>query len=405
MSALFPFRALRPAPSVAARVASVPYDVVNAAEARDLAAGNPLSFLRVTRSEIDLEPDVNPYDARVYARAVENLAELTRTAPLVVDDEPSLYAYRLRMGRHEQIGLAGCFSVDEYDRGLIKKHEKTRKDKEDDRTRHITDLRAQTGLVFLTYKASVAVNAIVARVVAGKPEYDFVAPDGVVHTLWRVTGSDRDALVSAFGTLDALYIADGHHRAASASRAHHALVASGTASEDSARFVAVAFPDEQMQILPYNRIVKDLGKHTPESLLAAIRAVAPVTDGGATPARAGLVSMFLDGRWHSIQLPVPAAGTSRADALDVEVLQRRILEPVLGVGDPRTDKRVDFVGGIRGTGELERLVSSGQAAVAFSMYPVGIDDLMAIADAGGIMPPKSTWFEPKLRDGLLVHVV
>jgi uncharacterized protein (DUF1015 family) len=403
MSALFPFRALRPAASVAGRVASVPYDVVNTAEARDLAAGNPLSFLHVTRSEIDLPADVDPYDAAVYARAGSNLATLTTEAPLIEDTEPSLYCYQLRMGAHEQTGLAGCFSVDEYDRDLIKKHEKTRRDKEDDRTRHITELRAQTGLVFLTYKGSVEVNAIVARVMRGTPEYDFTAPDGVVHTLWRVTGSDRDALVAAFANLDALYIADGHHRAASASRAHHALVGAGTATEDSSRFVAVAFPDEQMQIFPYNRVVKDLAGHSAASLLEAIGAVAPVTPGASLPGRAGLVSMFLDGAWYTIALPAPEAGASRADSLDVDVLQRRVLEPLLRVGDPRVDKRIDFVGGIRGTDELERLVTSGLAAVAFSMHPVTIADLMAIADAGGIMPPKSTWFEPKLRDGLLVH--
>jgi uncharacterized protein (DUF1015 family) len=403
MSALFPFRALRPAASVAARVASVPYDVVNAAEARDLAADNPLSFLHVTRSEIDLPADVDPYDPSVYARAAANLAALTTNAPLIEDDEPSLYCYRLRMGTHEQVGLAGCFSVEEYDRDLVKKHEKTRRDKEDDRTRHITELRAQTGLVFLTYKASVDVNTIVARVMAGAPEYDFTAPDGVVHTLWRVTGVACDALVAAFARLDALYIADGHHRAASASRACHALVAAGTATQDSSRFVAVAFPDEQMQIFAYNRVVKDLAGHSTSSLVDAIRAIAPVTPGTPVPGRAGLVSMFLDATWYSIALPAPEPGASRADSLDVDVLQRRILEPILRVGDPRVDKRIDFVGGIRGTGELERLVTSGRAAVAFSMYPVGIGDLMAIADAGGIMPPKSTWFEPKLRDGLLVH--
>jgi uncharacterized protein (DUF1015 family) len=403
MSALYPFRALRPAASVAARVASVPYDVVNAAEARELAAGNPLSFLRVTRSEIDLPPDLDPYDAQVYARAIENLAALTVSAPLVVDDEPSLYCYRLRMGRHEQVGLAGCFSVDEYDRGLVKKHEKTRKDKEDDRTRHITGLRAQTGLVFLTYKASADVDAIVARVVTNPPEYEFTAPDDVVHTVWRVGGGDRDALVKAFAALEALYIADGHHRAASASRAFHALAREGQGTDDSARFVAVAFPDQQMQILPYNRVVKDLADQTPASLIEAINPVARVTPGTPVPPGPGHASMYMDGRWYSIALPTPEAGAARADTLDVEVLQRFVLEPLLGVGDPRTDKRIDFVGGIRGTAELERLVDSGRAAVAFSMHAVGIDDLMAIADAGGIMPPKSTWFEPKLRDGLLIH--
>lgn len=403
MSVLHPFRALRPAPGAAALVASVPYDVVDTTEARELASGSPLNFLHVTRAEIDLPADVYPYDASVYEQAASNLAALTAGAPLLVDDEASLYCYRLKMGDHEQVGLAGCFSVDEYDRGLVRKHEKTRPDKEDDRTRHITTLRAQTGLVFLTYKASAGVDAIVSRVVNRAPEYDFVADDGVTHTVWRVGGAERDELVRAFAALDALYIADGHHRAASASRAHQALLARGEATTDSSRFVAVAFPDQQVQILAYNRIVRDLAGHTPESLLKELARVGRLSPGEPIPSRAGRVSMFLDGQWHSIDLPPAAESASRADSLDVEVLQRRILEPLFKVGDPRTDKRIDFVGGIRGTAELERIVTSGRAAVAFSLYPVDVDDLMAIADAGGIMPPKSTWFEPKLRDGLLVH--
>lgn len=405
MSALYPFRAVRPVPSVAARVASVPYDVVSAAEARALAEGNPLSFLHVTRSEIDLPAEVSPYDDRVYARAVANFVTLIGDAPLVIEKEASIYCYRLRRGTHEQIGIAGCFSLDEYERGAIRKHETTRRDKEDDRTRHITELRAQTGLVFLTHKASPAIGAVMARATARAPLYDFTASDDVAHTMWRVESEDRDALIQAFGALDALYIADGHHRAASALRAHQALSAAGMGTQESARFLAVAFPDDQMQILPYNRVVKDLAGTSPVALLAAIAGVATVTPGGPEPPRAGVVSMFLDGQWYSVELPRPSPGAPHAEALDVAVLQRRILEPFLGSGDPRTDKRIDFVGGIRGTGELERLVASGRAAVAFSLFPVGIADLMAIADADGIMPPKSTWFEPKLRDGLLVHTI
>jgi uncharacterized protein (DUF1015 family) len=405
MSALFPFKALRPAPEAAARVASVPYDVVNADEARALAAGNPLSFLHVTRSEIDLPAETNPYDALVYAQAAANLEALKRAAPLVIDDEPSLYCYRLRMGTHEQIGLAGCFSVAEYDRGLVKKHEKTRRDKEDDRTRHIIELRAQTGLVFLTYRASAGVDRIVARVSTGSPLYDFVAPDQVAHTVWRVTGSDRDALVAAFAELDALYIADGHHRAASASRARQTLAEQGARMADAERFVAVAFPDNQMQVLPYNRVVGDLAGHTPESFLEALGRVGDLAPGDPRPASAGAVAVFMAGRWYTLRLPSPAADVPHADRLDVEVLQQQVLGPILKVGDPRSDKRIDFVGGIRGPAELERLVNSGKAAVAFSMFPVGVRDLMSIADAGGIMPPKSTWFEPKLRDGLLVHLI
>lgn len=405
MSQLFPFRALRPAPRVAPEVASVPYDVVNTDEARSLAAGKPLSFLHVTRSEIDLAADVGPYDAAVYAKAVANLAALRREAPLVEDDEPSLYLYQLRMGTHVQTGVAGCFAVDEYDRGLVKKHEKTRKDKEDDRTRHITELRAQTGLVFLTHTRTESIDEAARVAAQGAPLYEFTAPDGVAHIVWRLTGESVDRFVSAFGELEALYIADGHHRAASASRARQALRAAGHASTEADRFVAVAFPDEQMQILPYNRVVKDLNGHTAESFVSALRDIGRLAPGSSVPEGPGEVSVLVGGRWHVLQLPQPDPGASRADSLDVEVLQARVLGPLLGVGDPRTDKRIDFVGGIRGTAELERLVAGGHAAVAFSLYPVSVADLMSIADAGGIMPPKSTWFEPKLRDGLLIHEI
>jgi uncharacterized protein (DUF1015 family) len=401
MSFLAPFRALRPAPEAAAEVAAVPYDVVSTDEARTLAAGHPLNFLHVTRPEIDLPPGTNPYDASVYAQGTRNFEDLKRAAPLVQDDEPSLYFYRLRMGGHEQIGLTGVFSIDEYNRGLVKKHEKTRKDKEDDRTRHMVELRAQTGVVFLTYRASPAVDAIARRVAATRPLYELTASDGVTHTMWRVAGDDVRAIVAAFGALPALYIADGHHRAASAARAHDAL----PQSREGATFIATAFPDTSVRILPYNRVVKDLAGKTPDDLLAALGPMVVPGAGVATPRRRGDVAMYLAGAWHTLRLPAAAPGTARADALDVEVLQRLVLEPHLGVGDPRTDKRIDFVGGVRGTAELERLVTSGQAAVAFSLYPVGMDDLMAIADAGGIMPPKSTWFEPKLRDGLLIHLI
>ena len=401
MSQLRPFRALHPAPAVAHRVASVPYDVVNTEEARALAATEPLSFLRVTRSEVDLPADTHPYADVVYAQAVANFEDLKRAAPMQLDDTPSLYFYRLTMRGHVQVGLAGCFSVDEYDRGLIKKHEKTRKEKEDDRTRHISELRAQTGVVFLTYRHSFAVDRITARVIATPPLFAFTADDGIRHELWRVVGPDVDALVAAFAELPALYIADGHHRAASASRAKAALNGAG----ESAAFIAVAFPETEMQILPYNRVVKDLAGHTPESLVEALRTRVAVKPGAPTPSRAGCVSMYVGGAWYELTLPTPASGTPRDAALDVAVLQSQVLEPVLKVGDPRTDKRIDFVGGLRGTGELERLVNSGAAAVAFSMVATTIEDLMAIADAGGIMPPKSTWFEPKLRDGLLVHLI
>jgi uncharacterized protein (DUF1015 family) len=401
MSVVRPFRALRPARESAAAVSSVPYDVVHTDEARRLAAGNPLSFLHVTRSEIDLPDATDPYSAQVYEKARRNLATLRADAPLVEEDEPSIYFYRLRMGGHEQTGIAACFSLDEYDQNLIKKHERTRRDKEDDRTRHIVELRAQTGVVFLTYKASDAVDRLSRAVTADEPIYDFRADDGIHHTIWKASSQEATAVVDAFRAIPALYIADGHHRAASAARAR-ATVGGGEADS----FIAVAFPDTQMHILPYNRTVKDLAGRTPAQFLEALGTRVPVRAGSAKPSGKGHVSMFLDGAWYAIDLSAAApADASRASALDVALLHHHVLDPLLAVGDVRTDKRIDFVGGARGTAALEEAVGSGRAAVAFSMHPVTIDDLMSIADEGGIMPPKSTWFEPKLRDGLLVHTI
>jgi uncharacterized protein (DUF1015 family) len=409
MATLAPFRALRPTPASAARVAAVPYDVVNTEEAQALAAGNPLSFLHVSRAEIDLPADTNPYADAVYAKAVANFSTLKGAAPLVDEDAPSLYVYRLRMGTHVQTGVAGTFSVDEYNRDIIKKHERTRKDKEDDRTRHITELRAQTGPVFLTYPDSAAVDAVVAKVTAGTPLFDFTAADGIQHTIWRADADAQEALVSGFAAIPALYIADGHHRAASAARACEkfsgAAAGGDTHGAPWAFFLAVAFPDNQMQVLPYNRIVKDLNGHTAASLLAKLREQFAVIEGPATPSRKGEVAMYLDGQWYTISLGEAPAGLSAADRLDVSRLQDTVLTPLLGIGDVRSDKRIDFVGGARGTAELEKHVNGGRFAVAFSMFPVSVADLMQISDAGGIMPPKSTWFEPKLRDGLLNHVI
>jgi uncharacterized protein (DUF1015 family) len=407
MASIHPFRALRPAPETAASVSSVPYDVVSAEEARQLAAGNPLSFLHVTRSEIDLPPGTDPYANSVYELARENLARLREAAPLVLEDGPSLYVYRLRMGSHEQTGITGCFSVDEYEQDVIKKHERTRRDKEDDRTRHIVDLRAQTGVVFLTYRSAADVDAVVTRATAGQPLYDFTAADGVQHTVWRVGDADAQALQQAFARIPALYIADGHHRAASAARARAALQTQvGGGAADAETFIAVAFPHDQMQILPYHRTVKDLAGRTADDFLAELRKKFPVTDGTPSPSRKGVVSMYVAGRWYSIDLSkAKPQDDTHASTLDVALLQYHVLEQVLGIGDIRSDKRIDFVGGARGTSSLEQAVNSGKAAVAFSMYPVTIDDLMTISDAGGIMPPKSTWFEPKLRDGLLVHLI
>ncbi len=406
MATIHPFRALRPDPARAAAVSSVPYDVVTTEEAREFARNNPFSFLRVTRSEIDLPPDADPYAARVYQRARENFQKLRETAPLIVEDAPSLYFYRLKMGQHEQTGLAGCFSVDEYERDIIRKHERTRRDKEDDRTRHIIELRAQTGIVFLVYRAVQEVDAIARRAVGTEPLYDFTAEDGVQHTVWRVAGEDSSTLVAAFGRIPSLYIADGHHRAASAARARDEMRGRPGVTPEVGTFIAVAFPDNQVRILPYNRTVKDLAGRTAAQFLKMLGDRLPVTDGSATPRRKGEVGMYLGGKWYAIDLSrAQPEDASRASRLDVALLQRAVLEQLLGVGDVRTDKRIDFIGGARGTRALEQAVDSGKAAVAFSLFPVTIDDLMAISDAGGIMPPKSTWFEPKLRDGLLVHVI
>jgi uncharacterized protein (DUF1015 family) len=404
MALIFPFAALRPAPHAAAAVAAVPYDVVTVEEARALAAGNPLSFLHVSRAEIDLPAGTDPYADAVYERAAENFNDLRSRAPLVEEDTSTYYVYQLQMNAHVQTGIAACFSIDEYDNGSIKKHEKTRPDKEDDRTRHMLAISAQTGPVFLTYARSAVVDDVVSRVTSADPLFDFVAPDGIRHRIWTVPPPDHAAIVDGFASIPALYIADGHHRAASAARARRALSKRGDGEHD--RVMAVAFPDNQMLILPYNRVVKDLDAMSPAQFLDRLRAEFRVTESSSdTPSRRGQVMMYLVDRWYDIDVSPARHGRDAASALDVALVQDAVLGPMLGIADVRTDKRIDFVGGIRGAGELKRIVDSGAWAVAFSLYPVTVADLMAIADAGGIMPPKSTWFEPKLRDGLLSHLI
>ena len=410
MATLHPFRALRPTADNARDIAAVPYDVVNIEEARALADGHPLSFLHVSRAEIELPAGSDPYADAVYQRAAENFARLRATA-LVVEDEPSVYFYRLQMSGHVQTGLAACFSIDEYDRDIIKKHERTRRDKEDDRTKHMLALGAQTGPVFLTYRAAEDIDRIALRVAKGAPIIDFTATDDVRHTLWRVGGEDRDALVAAVGRIPALYIADGHHRAASAARARSEMRARGLTGAslgdgaDAGTVLAVAFPHNQVQILSYNRTVKDLAGLSPDEFLAAVRSTFQVEPGQAAPARRGDISMYFQGAWHTLRPRVWPQASDPIGSLDASVLQDGLLAPVLKIADVRTDKRIDFVGGARGTKALEQLVDAGKAAVAFSLYPVSVADLMAVSDAGEIMPPKSTWFEPKLRDGLLIHQI
>jgi uncharacterized protein (DUF1015 family) len=409
MATIRAFRALRPTTEKAHLVSAVPYDVVNTAEARELAAGNPLSFLHVSRPEIDLPDGIDIHSDEVYAKAGQNFEKLRAEAPLFVEDSPSLYVYRLQMGEHSQTGIAACCSIDEYDSDIVRKHERTRKDKEDDRTRHMLTISAQTGPVFLTYRGRDDINDLVIRAQQQDPLFDFEAPDGVVHTIWLVTPEDRDLMIEYFKQVPLVYIADGHHRAASASRARAKLQTTdgNSADQEYNFFLTVLFPADQLQILPYNRIVKELNGMTTGQFLSAVSEKFDVSDAPSpTPSQKSEICMYLDGRWHRLTLP---AGTTvpidPISSLDVSVLQDRMLDPLLGIADVRTDKRIDFVGGIRGTHALEEMVNDGRAAVAFSMYPVTVDELMAIADANEIMPPKSTWFEPKLRDGLLSHLI
>lgn len=409
MAVINPFRALSPPAERVAQVASPPYDVVNTNEARAMAADQPLSFLHVSRPEIDLPENTDIYSDVVYAAAAENFRRLIEQCPLQMDDKPNIYIYQLRMGEHVQTGVAACCSVDEYDDNLIRKHERTRADKEDDRTRHTLALRAQTGPVFLTYRPHAHLGELVAAAVAGQPLHDFTAPDDVRHTVWRA--SHPAPIIEAFREVPLLYIADGHHRAASASRARAALrtqIPDHTAEAECDRFLAVIFPADHLQIFPYNRVVRDLNSLTPDQFLARVAGKFHVAEGTrAVPGAPGHWKMYLGRRWYDLTLSedVQQANGHPVESLDVSVLQDNLLDPILGIKDVRTDRRIDFVGGIRGTSELEWLVDSGRAAVAFSLYPTSIDDLLRVADAGEIMPPKSTWFEPKLRDGLLIHCI
>jgi uncharacterized protein (DUF1015 family) len=397
-------------PGQAAEVAAVPYDVVSTEEARELAGENPLSFLRVSRPELEMSDITDIYSDEVYEKAAQNFERLISSAPLTTENESSFYLYRLRMGDHEQTGVVACCSVDEYDSDVILKHERTRKDKEDDRTRHMLSLRAQTGPVFTTYRANATIDELVNAMAKAAPLFDFVAPDGVGHTVWIVPQTMNQALVEAFSEIPRLYIADGHHRAKSASRARAELRdrnTQHTGGEEYNFFQCVLFPADQLRILPYNRAVKDLNAYSPEEFMNEVsRAFEIVENADPSPSSQGEISMYIGGRWHGLRLGTDVTRPlDVVDQLDVSVLQSRLLAPILAVQDPRTDKRIDFIGGIRGTAELERLVNSGRAAVAFSLYPTTLDNLMEVSDAGEIMPPKSTWFEPKLRDGLLSHLI
>jgi len=403
-----PFSGLRPESNRAGAVASVPYDVVSTEEARALAANNPLSFLHVSRPEIDMPDGTDIHSDKVYRRAQENFEKLVKECPLVSEKTASLYLYRLIMGEHEQVGIVACCSVDEYDQDIIRKHERTRRDKEDDRTQHMLALRAQTGPVFLTYRASREIDTMVMETMMTNAIFDFSAADGVQHTVWHVPDAVR--FVHAFREIPFLYIADGHHRAASAARARAELREQSfghTGDEEYNFFLAVIFPDDQVQILAYNRAVRDLNGLSKDQFLEALKKSFEITKGGGeTPSGRGRWGMYLDGQWYALALRSDVAlAQGTVASLDVSFLQDLVLDPILGIKDVRTDKRIDFIGGVRGSEELRRVVDDGRAAVAFSLYPTTMEDLLRVSDAGEIMPPKSTWFEPKLRDGLLIHKI
>jgi uncharacterized protein (DUF1015 family) len=404
MATLKPFAALRPKPELAAQICELPYDVMSSDEARELAAGNPLSFLHVSKPEIDLPPGTDLYSPEVYAKGKENFQKLISQGALQQDGQPNFYLYRQIMGKHAQVGLVAAASCEEYLANVIKKHELTRVDKEDDRVRHIETLNSQTGPVFLTYKAVGAVDGFVAKKISEKPAVDFTAKDGVRHTSWTISAPDEIKFVEAqFAKIPFLYIADGHHRSAAAGRVFKSRKGAG----HSGQFLAVIFPHNQMQILPYNRVLKDLNGNSPEQLLKKLEAVFTISkSGGANPKTKHELGFYFQGEWRTLHFkPQFTASSDPIENLDVTILQKQILAPVFGIDDPRTSKRINFVGGIRGTAELEKLVNSGEYACAFSLFPTSIEDLMSIADAGGIMPPKSTWFEPKLRDAMFCHLI
>lgn len=411
MAVIRPFKALRPDPEVANIVASVPYDVVNREEAAEYAKDFPFSYLRITRAEIEMDKSVNAYSKEVYLKAKENLERIKKEAPLLTEEAPKLYLYRLIMGEQVQTGIAATFSVEDYNNDVIMKHEKTRKEKEDDRTNHIVTTNAQTGPVFLTYRGVDVVNQVVDKIQKEiTPVYDFTSADNIKHTIWIVPEEDNKVIIDEIAKVKNLYIADGHHRAASAARAQKVKMENNkehSGSEEYNFFLAVLFPAEQLKILPYNRVVLDLNGLSKEEFFTRVEKNFYLEKGNYhQPMEKKTFSMYIDGEWYFLK-PNDNVKLSAGvgENLDVSILQNYLLHPVLGIDDPRTSKRVDFIGGIRGTAELEKLVNSGKAAVAFSLFPVSVEDLMKISDAGEIMPPKSTWFEPKLRDGLLVHLI
>jgi uncharacterized protein (DUF1015 family) len=403
------FKALRPQPQLAKLVASRPYDVLTSAEARQEVIGNPDSFLHITKSEVDLPETTDIHTDVVYQKAAENLQAFIKKGVLFQEDKPCLYIYELTMNGRTQTGLVAGSSVNDYENNLIKKHEFTRPEKEQDRINHIATTRAQTGNVFLAYRNNAGVDAIIAQWKQTKSAvYKFTAEDGIAHAIWVINNDDTMAAITQlFATeVPCTYIADGHHRAASAAKVRAAL---GTqASEESNYFLTTLFPANELYIMDYNRVVKDLNGHTPEEFLHALAEKFTITPTGkqsVKPAQAHEIGLYVAGQWYQLHAKENTFTTDAIGVLDVTILQNNIFTPLLNIVDQRTDKRVDFVGGIRGIGELEKRVDSGDMAAAFSLYPVSIEQLFTIADTGNVMPPKSTWFEPKLRDGLLTHLI
>jgi uncharacterized protein (DUF1015 family) len=419
MATIKPFAALRPNPRQAARICELPYDVLSADEARGFAAGKPLSFFHVSRPEVDLPPGTDIHAPEVYAKGKDNFQKLIRDGALKQDAQPCFYLYRQIMGKHSQTGLVAAANCEEYLRGVIKKHELTRVDKEDDRVRHIEVLSAQTGPVFLAHRGGDVLDKFIAKKVSGKPDVDFTADDGVRHTSWTISDADEIKFIErTFAGIQQLYIADGHHRSAAAVRVFQNRKGAG----GSGFFLAVIFPHDRMQILSYNRVLKDLNGWTPDQLMEILGAAFAINpDASPAPARRHEFGFYMRDKWRTLafrekylELDNPDENLkaeffqkkrSPVESLDVTLLQEHILKPVFRIDDPRTSDRIHFVGGIRGTAELEKLVNSGEYACAFSMFPTSMDDLMAVADAGEIMPPKSTWFEPKLRDGMFCHMI
>jgi uncharacterized protein (DUF1015 family) len=412
MATIKPFRGLRPPQALADRVAALPYDVMNVEEARVMAAGNPDSFLHVSRPEIDLPDEIDCHDEPVYVRGQENLAGFIQRGVLLKEDRDCFYVYRQRMGSITQTGLVVCASVDDYQSGVIKKHEHTRPDKEDDRVKHIDYLDANDEPVFYISRSCSEVEGILEGVTDGAPEYDFIADDGVAHTLWVIADKSMiERLTGLFEAIQRLYVADGHHRSAAAGRVRELRREKNptyTGQEEYNFFLTVVFPENQLHIMPYNRAVRDLNGLSTSDFIARLKESFELVpaDGAVVPQARHHFGMYLDGRWHHLQAkPAIVNEADTVDRLDVSILQNSLLAPLLGIRDPRTDKRIHFVGGIRGNDELVRLVDSGEYAVAFALYPTSIRELIELADQDQIMPPKSTWFEPKLRSGLVVHLL